>query len=311
MQDNNIYDAIIIGAGAAGSSCTVWLARLGFSPLLIEAGPQVGGLCLVHPFADDWNASLPAHTGPQVAQNFAVSLQRAKVPVLLSQPVTAVETDGSHGFAVTTRSGPPRRGRYLVLATGTRARGLQDAQPGHAVPTGSRERPYPGVLVGPGDHVVAEDFAGRRVAVLGGGDNGFENALYAKEHGAAQVHLYARNIRAQHQFVQRMPAEQVFQGDYTVDPQARSVNGCAYDLILVFYGWEPSVPFAHNLSLARCERGYLKTDMATAQTSFEGVYAIGEVAHRLHPCVVTGMADGVTAAKAIQARIESGSHPSR
>lgn len=323
MQDKHTYDAVIIGAGAAGVSCAVWLARLGFSPLLIEAGPQVGGLCLVHPFPDDWNASLPGRTGPQVAENFAISLQRAQVPLLLSQPVIAIEADEGC-FVVTTRDGSQWRGLHVVLATGTRARGLSDARhdaehiqsdsepaelgsgSGQAGSVQERERPYPGVLIGPGDHIVAENFVGRTVAVLGGGDNGFENALYAMDHGAAEVHIYARSVRAQHQFVQRMPAGQVIHGDYSVDPQARTVNGRAYDLILVFYGWEPSVAFAGNLGLVRSEHGYIKTDMATAQTSFEGVYAIGEVAHRFHPCVVTGMADGVTAAKAIQARIESG-----
>ena len=116
MHDEQTYDAIIVGAGAGGASCALWLARLGFAPLLIEAGAQVGGLCLAHPFPDDWNASLPGHTGPEVAENFAISLRRAQVPLLLSQPVTAVEALDA-GFAVTIREGNVLRGRHLVLAT--------------------------------------------------------------------------------------------------------------------------------------------------------------------------------------------------
>lgn len=304
MQHEQMYDAIIVGAGAAGASCALWLARLGLAPLLVEAGGQVGGLCLAHPFPDDWNVSLPMRTGPQVAENFAISLQRAKVPLLLSRPVEAVAAVEG-GFAVTmrepTHERPMLRGRHLVLATGTRARTLADAET-----VSDRGRPFPGVLVGPGDHIVAQNFQGRRVAVLGGGDNGFENALYALDHGAEDVHIYARTVRAQRQFVRRIPSGRVMLGEYRVDPRARTVNGRSYDLILVFYGWEPCVGFADGLKLARSERGFIQTDMATAQTSCEGVYAIGEVAQRFHPCVVTAMADGVTAAKAIQARIESG-----
>jgi len=300
MHDEQTYDAIIIGAGAGGASCALWLARLGLAPLLIEAGAQVGGLCLAHPFPDDWNASLPGHTGPEVAENFAISLRRAQVPLLLSQPVMAVESI-SGGFAVTTREGAVR-GRHLVLATGTRARTLADAD---AETASDRGRPFPGVLVGPGDHIVAQNFSGLRVAVLGGGDNGFENALYALDHGAEEVHVYARTIRAQRQFVRRLPSSRVVLGEYKVDPRARTVNGRAYDLVMVFYGWEPCVGFARGLGLARSARGFIETDMVTSQTSCEGVYAVGEVAQRFHPCVVTAMADGVTAAKAIQARIES------
>lgn len=301
MHDDFRYDAIIIGAGAAGASCALWLARLGFSPLLIEAGKQVGGLCLVHPFPDNWNVSLPDHTGPQVAHNFAVSLERAQVPLMLSTPVESVQKVAD-GFIVKTANGRNLRGAYVVLATGTRARGF-DA-PG-ASATGPREQPYPGVLIGPGDHIVAQDFSALKVAVLGGGDNGFENALYAMDHGADEVTIFARTVRAQHQFVKQMPAEQVVLGDYEVDPVTRRVNGRAFDLIMVFYGWEPCVNFAQDLPLERSERGYIATDISTAQTSCNGVYAIGEVAQRFHPCVVTAMADGVTAAKAIQARIEA------
>lgn len=81
-------------------------------------------------------------------------------------------------------------------------------------------------------------------------------------------------------------------------------NGRPYDLILVFYGWEPQAGFADGLNLARDARGYIQTETATARTSLPDVYAIGEVANRAHPCVVTAMADGVVAAKDIQRRWE-------
>src|SRR3546814_947100 len=84
------------------------------------------------------------------------------------------------------------------------------------------------------------------------------------------------------------------------------VNGREFDLILVFYGWEPCVGFARNLNLRRGDNGFVATDPVTAQTSHDLVYAIGELAQRQHPCVVTAMADGIAAAKAIQARIEAG-----
>lgn len=74
-------------------------------------------------------------------------------------------------------------------------------------------------------------------------------------------------------------------------------------------GWEPQADFADSLGLERDSRGYLRTDFATAQTSLPDVYAIGEVADRMHPCVVTSLADGVTAAKAIQRRWERPAPP--
>ena len=79
------------------------------------------------------------------------------------------------------------------------------------------------------------------------------------------------------------PAARACASAYQVDPAARSVDGRQYDLILVFYGWEPQAGFADDLRLARDERGYISTDFATAETSVPDIYAIGEVAHRMHP----------------------------
>lgn len=161
------------------------------------------------------------------------------------------------------------------------------------------------MLVGPGTAIVEQDFRGKRVAVLGGGDNAFENALYAMQHGASQVTVFARTVRAQHQFVQQFPAEHVVVGGYQVDVQRQQVNGDFWDLILVFYGWEARVPDTPGHVLRRTAKGFLDVDIHTTETSLPNIYAIGEVAQRMHPCVVTALADGVTAAKIIQARLEN------
>jgi len=294
--DNNSHDAIIVGAGAAGVSCAVWLARLGFQPLLVEASGSVGGLCRRNPFKDEWNVSLPGMTGPQVADNLALSLEQAAVPILFSSEVADIQPQPG-GFAVASPAiAHPLHTRHVVLATGVRARGL--GVPG----TGGSQSGA--LLIGPGAHVVAQDFRGKRVAVLGGGDNALENALYALDRGAAHVRIHARSLRAQRQFIRRLAPQSIVQGEYVVDTDAHTVNGEPYDVIMVFYGWEPCVKFADALGLQRSKQGFIATDMQTAQTSCAGVYAIGEVAQRQHPCVVTALADGVAAAKAIQACIE-------
>ena len=293
-----VYDSVIVGGGPAGASCALWLARLGLSPLLVEASERLGGLGNDNPFADDWIAVLPGVTGQQVAANIDASVRAAGVPLRLSTRTTDVRP--CKGGIEDTLAGPGGettrvRGRTLVIASGVRAKGLPDHPPGAS---------WPGVLIGPGSPIVAQDYSGLSVAVLGGGDNAFENYVYVRNRGARAVHLFARSVRAQQQWVQRAGREGVRIGPYQVDPAARSVDGRQYDLILVFYGWEPQAGFADDLRLARDERGYIRTDFATAETSVPDIYAIGEVAHRMHPCVVTSMADGVVAAKAIQRRWE-------
>jgi len=292
-------DVLILGAGPAGVSCAVWLARLGFKPLLIDAQARIGGLCLSHSYLDSWNASLPGQTGLQTAANLALSVQQAAIPVRLSCTIERIWRQDGAFHVLGGSAEQPLRARFLVLATGVRARGL----PGVCTTA-------PGLLIGPGAHVLAQDFRGKTVAVLGGGDNAFENALYAMQQGAARVDLYARSVRAQHHFVQRFPAARVIRGEHlSVCPASLAVNAQAYDVVLVCYGWDACIPALEGLHLQRDARGFLHTEARTAQTSEPGLYAIGEVAHRQHPCVVTAMADGVVAAKAIQAQLERPASP--
>jgi len=292
----DLPDALVIGAGPGGVSCAVWLARLGFTPVLIEAGAHVGGLCRSHGYLDGWNASLPGKTGLQTAANLARSVRQAAVAVRLSCPVTHIRRQDGVFHIQGPALAQPLQAPHLVLATGVRARGLPDMD---------ASEPTPGLLIGPGTHVLAQDFRGKTLAVLGGGDNAFENALYARRQGAARVDLYARSIRAQQQFVQRIPAAQLVRTDAVqVSRAPLAVNGRPYDVVLVCYGWDPCVPTLDGLVLQRDARGFVHTDSRTAQTSEPDLYAVGEVAHRQHPCVVTAMADGVVAAKAIQARLE-------
>src|SRR5690625_7421948 len=129
MADGKILDVVIVGAGPAGVSCAVWLARLGFRPVLLEARDRVGGLCCDHPFSDGWNATLPEMTGPEVARNLARSLELAQVETHLSTPVGRIEPAGgatavpfSLWRVCTTGEDPPPVGRPGVLGPGLRAR---------------------------------------------------------------------------------------------------------------------------------------------------------------------------------------------
>lgn len=293
---HKIWDAIVVGAGPAGASCAVWLRHLGLDPLLIEATDRIGGLAARNPFPDIWTVTSPDQTGMQVAEQIARQVQAAGVQTWFD--TRALSVSGRAGdFQLQVQRGEQApstlAARTLVLATGVRPRAL----PGH------EGKQYPGVIVGPGEAIMATDFSGARVALLGGGDNAFENHVFVKDRGAAGAQIYARTVRAQKQFVDRVSGQDLIVGDPVVDPLALTVNGQHYDWILVLYGWQANIGFLKELPLTLDARGFVQTDMQNAQTSVDGVYAIGEVAQRMHPCVPTAMADGVVAAKAIEARL--------
>lgn len=319
---SKVWDAIVIGAGPAGASCAVWLRQLGFEPLLLDSASEPGGLLRSNSYLDVWTVTSPGQTGQDMAQQLARQVEISGVQLRCNARVTRVEHDGTC-FTVTYQLGAaPKPGQTapaptcvidratnLVVASGVRARTPHDLKPdarldSHAGPH-SQTRPdqHDGVLIGPGEHVMNHDFAGLSVAILGGGDNAFENYLFVKSRGASSARIYARTVRAQQQFVRQVPPEDVCLGAVAFDPKQRSVNGQTYDRVLVFYGWQANAEFLDDIPVKRDARGFLDVDPLTAQTSVAGLYAIGEVTQRMHPCVPTAMADGVVAAKAIERRL--------
>ncbi|CAF3968921.1 unnamed protein product, partial [Rotaria sordida] len=94
------------------------------------------------------------------------------------------------------------------------------------------------------------------------------------------------------------------QGACQIDTVTNTVNGEKYDRIVVLYGWTTFLPFIEKFKIEKNAKGFVTTNNATCETSEAGIYAIGEVVQRAHPCCVTAMADGVVAAKSIQRKLE-------
>ncbi|MFG1478113.1 NAD(P)/FAD-dependent oxidoreductase [Xanthobacter sp. V4C-4] len=284
-----MFDAVIIGGGPAGASCALWLKMLGFRPCLIERRPTLGGLQNDNPYPNEWIASVTNQTGYEVAHDIHRHLLAHDIVCRLGESVTALDVVVG-GFRVTTAGGAMVFGRTAVLASGVR-------------PVKGGLSASDQVLIGPGRTMFNAAFDGLEVAILGGGDNAFENYMFVRKRGAAAVHIYARTIRARREFLEKVPAGDVRLGAYHVEPERPAVADRAYDRLVVLYGWEPYLPYAHHLELARTARGFVETD-PDCQTSLPNLYAIGEIAQRMHPCCVTSMADGVVAAKAIQRTLE-------
>jgi thioredoxin reductase len=289
------FDAIIVGGGPAGASCALWLNQLRLRPCIVERRPTLGGLQNESISRNDWIAPVVDLRGEEVARSMHVNVLSHGIACHLSTSVESV-TVGTNGFIVDIVSATGKNSLsapYLVLASGVH-------------PADGGLRAGPNLIVGPGKQIAERDFRGKSVAVLGGGDSAFENYEFIRAKGPAGVHIHARSISARREFLERIPVSDVSFGPYEVDPDELTVAGVRYDVIAVFYGWTPSLEFTRGLEFARDAEGFVVTDRGTAETSIPNLFAIGEVAQRMHPCCVTSMADGVVAAKQIQRRIEAG-----
>jgi thioredoxin reductase len=288
------FDAIIVGGGPAGASCALWLHQLGFLPCIVERRGKLGGLQNESPYLNDWIAPVVGMRGEEVAHGMHVNILSHGIECRLDTSVRSVAI-AKGGFDVTvdheTKS-DILSAPFVVLASGVR-------------PADGALRPSADLIIGPGKRIDEREFRGKTVAILGGGDNAFENYGFIRAKGAASVRLYARTLRARRELLERVPAHDVSVGAYEVDAHRMLVASQRYDVIVVLYGWTPSLDFVRGLDIARDASGFVITEQSTAETSIRNVFAIGEVAHRMHPCCVTSMADGVVAAKEIQRRMEA------
>jgi len=289
----NHYDAFIVGGGPAGCSCGLWLKHLGLRPLIIEKRDRLGGLQNDSPYPNVWILGKNYLNGKAFAREVSKQIKNENITVSLGSEISSVKyLEREKIFQAELRKkGKPIAvtASFLVLATGV-------------VPRTGPFNPSSTVLIGPGITIENTSFRGKTVAILGGGDNAFENYQFIKRKKPKSVTIFARHVRAQIPFIQEIGKGDLKVGEYSVNVAEQQVNGKRFDYLVVMYGWQ-GVNTLEPWFALNTENHFVVTD-SLRRTSVERIYAIGEVTQASHPCCVTAMADGIVAAKDIQRRID-------
>jgi thioredoxin reductase len=312
-------EAVIIGAGPAGLSCALWLRNSGYSALVLEQAPECGGMLRLNHHANDWLLGFPNATGRSIRQRFMEHLSHHDFAIVTSAVLTGLQRRGS-GFAV-AYSAPGQAAQevaadFLVIASGTRARApLELARLASQIPRQC--------LIGPGEFHADDFSAGQSVAMLGGGDNAFENAWHLAQHGVKVDIYYRGQARAQREWRHRCAA---IPSRITLYPQTATAgfaaqgSGVAFrangearqaDAVVVMYGYEPNTGALTDLAAwlrpVINREGFVEVDEYQC-TAIANLYAAGDVTHRPLPCLPSAIGQGSVAAKAIV--LKSGELPS-
>lgn len=158
------FDVLVVGAGPAGLSAAMYAARKGMRTAVLAE--RLGGQLL--DTAGIENYAGIAHTeGPELSRDMLQHAKQYGVRMLAPYRASGVLTDPDGAVSVRLESGTTLQSRSVVLAPGARWRKL-------GVP-GEEEYLRRGVTFCP--HCDGPLFAGRRVAVVGGGNSGIEAAL--------------------------------------------------------------------------------------------------------------------------------------
>ena len=164
------YDAVIIGAGAAGMAAALELDKAGFNTALIDREDHLGGILMqcihngfgLHEFKEEL-------TGPEFAGRFIDELDSSGITVYLDTTVISLKTDSvpHELFCVSPQGVLHLRARAVVLAMGCRElnRGnvrIPGARPAGVYTAGLAQR-----LVN-----IEGYIPGKEIVIIGSGDIG-------------------------------------------------------------------------------------------------------------------------------------------
>ncbi len=296
-----MYDLIIIGGGPAGVAAGVYAARKRLKTVLITE--EIGGQSTVSEGIENWVGSPKIH-GAELAKTFKAHLDAVKgdvVELALGERVTKL-VSAAEGFTVTTKSGKEFSAKAVLIASGAGRRKLD-------VP-GAEKFENKGVT-----YCASCDgplFSGMDVAVVGGGNAGFETALqllaYAKsvtllhrhkEFKADAVTIEKARAHANmrilaHAEPTEVLGEQFVTGLTYLDKDSNETKELSVSGIFVEAGVMPNTDFAEGLVPFDAVKRVI-VDPRNQRTSVEGVWAAGDATDELYHQNNIAAGDGVKA----------------
>ena len=310
----------IIGGGPAGMSCALWLHNYGLRPVLIEKEATLGGMARRSPYPNEWLLGRPGESARENADGFARHIGQAGVETLIGAQPRRVRCGSAFALELET-SGRPAAQSWscpaLVIATGTRFGGeewLGSVKNARQIAASGRVHVGPSWAGEPG-----ADW-GSHVAVIGGGDNAFDVSRILVEKGVrATIVMRSKSPKARPLLVERLRehetsgmatvmAERTVEALEEAGPTLRvrlSGGGeIEVDHVVLLLGYRPntSEPWLAELAPKQDPNGYLIVD-GNMETSCRGVFAVGDVANPVHPCIATALASGTMAAREIARRL--------
>ncbi|WP_348943905.1 FAD-dependent oxidoreductase [Chitinibacter sp. FCG-7] len=273
-QEIQEIDVLIVGGGVGGITLAQWLTGLGRSWRIVEQEGELGGALKHSEYPLKWIPALPQISGAQYLAQMKAAIDQQYC--YLAQQVQSISL--ADGFECGLSSGQQIRAKKLVFACG--------ASP--YSPFKAAER----IIVGPGLARFNAIEPASRVAVLGGGDNALEHALFLHQRHC-RVDLYARDqLRASSAFLQQLQATRI--QVFTQCPQIELLqqgekvllNQQQYDYACVYYGYAPSNILTKFPLLSLPDSGLR-----------EGVHLIGDMTNAPFPSVLLTQGQAAQLAK--------------
>jgi len=311
---------VIVGAGPCGLFQVFELGLLGLKAEVVDSIRQPGGQCSeLYPDKPIYDIpAIPVCSGEELTERLLKQIEPFECGIHLGEEVRVVERQSDDTFRIETGGGKKFGAKAIVIAGGV----------------GSFQ-PRPLRLPNADDfanttlHYRVRDpnqFAGKKLAILGGGDSALDWVLELVDDTAHLTLVHRRDeYRAVPDSVKKMrnlvgsgqmdvienAKMTAINGDgnqissITIQPKDGEVIEIAVDHVLVFFGLAPKLgPIAEwGLDI---NRKTINVDTEKFETSEPGIYAVGDI--NFYPgkkkLILCGFHEAALAAFAIKQRIE-------
>jgi len=305
-EEEEEFEVIVVGGGPAGLNTAIMCATRHLKVLLLERDKMGGLLATLYP-----NKIIPNYPGfPEGI--VAIELVRNWLRHLRLTGVTVKQEAAlivAKDLTVTTYK-KKRRSRVAVIATGTNPRRL-------GIPNESKFSKG-----GKGVYYFAshpEEFVGKKVLVVGGGDTAIDVALELLSLADEITLVHRREgFRAFDENVETVRKSGMV--DFVLKGEVIAIKGRnrvekavikqegkklekRVDAVIIAIGLIPNNEVFRNLGLKTDERGFILTDRAQ-RTNIEGIFAVGDVVHGGLRLITVAASHGATASHFIYSYVK-------
>jgi len=275
-----IEDVVIVGAGPAGLSAGIYALRRGLRVLVLEA-KYPGGRLVEAPSVENYAGFPEGIRGEELANRMIAQFKRFGGQINIGEEVVGLELETQTKTVITRKA--RHSTRAVIIATGVQRRRL--LIPGETEYLGKGVS-YCALCDGP-------IFKGQDVAVIGGGDEAFQDALFLAE-TSSKVYLVANStlIEASEVLVRRLEkrenvsilrgyqAEKIEGEKFVTKLLLRQLGeGAKKSLqvrgVFVAVGTVPMSQLMEGAGVETDERGWIKVDRKQ-RTNLREVYAVGD-----------------------------------
>lgn len=300
MEDQNIIQCLIIGAGPSGYTAAIYAARAGLKPVMYT-GLQPGGQLMITNDVENYPGYPKGVMGPEMMEDFRAQAERFGTDIRFG---LATKVDFSkRPFKVTIDEGAEVLAETVIISTGASAKWL-------GIESEQRLNGF-----GVSACAVCDGFfyKGQEVAIVGAGDTACEEAHYLSKLCKKVTMLVRREeFRASKIMANRVKntpnieilfntetvevmGEKAVEGVKVINNKTHEIKTIPVTGFFVAIGHEPNTQIFKGW-LDMDEQGYLITKPGTTTTNIEGVFASGDAQDKIYRQAVTAAGTGCMAA---------------